>query len=112
MATMWLGPPNGGPLIAAAINSTSPTIALVAGAAGQIIRIFKIFLVVGGTTNLTFEDGSTALTGAIPMASNGSLTLDMDGTAWFTSSAGNALNLLNSGSVQVSGAVYYTQTSG
>lgn len=109
MAQVTIGPINGLALTAAVLTSTSSTIAAIAGVAGQIIRVYKLFLVVGGTTNLTFQDGPTALSGAIPLVANGSVTLDMDGQAWFTTSVGNAFNIGNSGSsVQVSGTVYYT----
>ena len=81
----------------------------VAGVTGQIIRVYKLFLVVGGTTTLTFQDGSTGLSGGLPMVVNGSIVLDMDGQPWFKTSSGNAFNISNSGNLQVSGTVYYTQ---
>lgn len=112
MSTVWMGPQNGSPLLTAPVTSASSTIAAIAAVSGQIIRVYKLFLVVGGTTNLTFEDGNNALSGAVPMVANGSITLDMDGTPWFTTSVGNAFNIANSGSVQVSGTVYYTVSTG
>ena len=36
------------------------------------------------------------------------ITLDLDGTPWFVCSQGNSFNIVNSGSVQVSGTIYYT----
>lgn len=114
MAQMWIGPQNGSPLQAAVINTTSTgNNTLISAATNQIIRVFKIFFVVGGTTNITMQDGaSTALTGAMPFVANGAFVLDNSGTPWFTSSAGNAIVLNQSGAVQISGAVYYTQNSG
>jgi hypothetical protein len=109
MTQVTIGPINGLALSTVVVNSTSGTIAAPAGVTGKIIRVYKLFLVVGGTTNITFQDGTTALSGPVPLIANGSITLDMDGQAWFTTSVGNAFNIGNSGSsVQVSGTVYYT----
>ena len=95
----------------AAINaSATGDNTLVAGVASQVIRAFKLFLVVSAATNLTFKDGGSALTGAIAMTANGSITLDLDPRyPWFTTSAGNSLVLGQSGSAQISGRVYYEQ---
>lgn len=113
MAQMWIGPQNGLPLSVSVVTSTSATVTGVAAITGQIIRVYKMFLVVGGTTNLTFQDGTTALSGALPFVANGSIILDNSGTPWFTTSVGNAFNIGNSGSsVQVSGTVYYTASTG
>jgi hypothetical protein len=106
--TVW--PIDGGPLFQAPINGASATVTVIAATAGTIFRVYKIWLVTGGPTNLTFEDGTTALDGPVPMLSNGSIVLDMDGWPWFTTSVGNAFNILNSGTAQISGTVYYTQT--
>lgn len=108
MTSVWLQPQNGYPILPAVINSSAATVPAVAAISGNIIRVYKIFFVVGGTTNLTFEDGSTALSGPMPFVANGSLVLDMNGTPWFTTSSGNAFNILNSGAASVNGTVYYT----
>lgn len=109
MANVSIGPAESGNSLSFAIVSSSATgIAAIAGITGQIIRVYKLFLVVGGATNLTFQNGSTNLSGALPMTTNGSIVLDMDGQAWFQTSQGNAFNINNSGNLQVSGTVYYT----
>jgi len=105
---VWIGPQNGLNFLPQNVNSTAATIAAPSGVTGQIIRVYKIFLVVGGATNITFQDGSTALCGALPMLANGAISLPNDGTPWFTTSSGNAFNIANSGGAQVSGIVYYT----
>ncbi len=84
--------------------------ALVAAVAGQIVQVYRIFFVVGGTTNLTFKDGaSTSLSGAMPFIANGAMVLDNSGDPWFTTTAGNAFILNSSSGVQISGTVYYLQ---
>ena len=109
MANVSLSPNDDSSTLSIAVVSSSATaIAAIAGATNSIFRVYKLFLVVGGTTTITFEDGSTALSGGLPLATNGSITLDMDGTPWFTTSRGNAFTIANSGNLQVSGAVYYT----
>ena len=97
-------------LIEAAINfSGTGDNELVSAVIGQRIRVHKLFLVVSADTNLTFKDGGSALTGAIGMKANGSVTLDIDTRyPWFTTTAGSAFVLSQSGTAQVSGRVYYS----
>lgn len=83
---------------------------IVSGVALQTIRVYKIFLVVGGVTNLTFKDGATGLTGAIPMLANGAFVLDFDTEPWFVTTAGNSFIINSSSGVQISGRCYYTQS--
>jgi hypothetical protein len=84
---------------------------IIAGAAGLIIRVYRFFVVVGGPTNLVYEDGTTALTGPIPLAANEAMVFTFDTKPWFTLSPGNSFQISNSSpGTQVSGRVYYTQT--
>ena len=110
MAGVSLQPFDGLGLQVAVVSATATAISAPAAVTSQIIRIYKLFLVSAGTTNITFEDGTTALSGALPLVANGSITLDLDGQPWFTCTKGNAFTISNSGGVQVSGAVYYTAT--
>ena len=89
-------------------SSAGGNIPAPAGQNGVIIRIYRVMLVLGGTTNITFQDGSTALSGAMPMLANGSFFLPMDGYPHFTTLAGNAFNINSSTAVQVSGTVWFT----
>ena len=104
-------------LLNAAINfSTAGQNIIITGAAGQIIRVFRIFFVVTTSGSITFENGGpgagfVALSGAIPFAANGSLVLDYEGEPWFTMSAGNNF-VMDTGATtpgQVSGTVYFTR---
>lgn len=111
MAGVNLEPADANAVLAtAAINSSSGTVTLVAASTGMIIRCYKIFFTVAGASNITFNDGTTALSGAVDLTAAGSaFTLTMDGQPWFQTSKGNALTITNSGSVSVQGQVYYTQ---
>jgi hypothetical protein len=83
---------------------------LVPGVTKKRIMCYRIFLVVADATNLTFKNGpNTNLSGAIPMVANGSLVLDISNVPWFQTTSGNDFILGSSGSVQVSGMVYYQQ---
>jgi hypothetical protein len=83
---------------------------LVAGVAGQIIQVFKIFFVVSAAATLTFKDGGSALTGAMSFTANGSLTFAFDTTPWFFASPGNSFVLTQTTTTaQVSGRIYYSQ---
>ena len=107
--TLW--PVDGGPLLASVVTSTSGTIAGVAAVTGSVLRIYRIWLVAAGATNLTFEDGATALSGAVPLTTSQQIFLPFDsGWPHFVTSAGNAFNIGNSGGVQISGTIWYTQS--
>lgn len=101
-------------LTAVAISSASTgDITIVAGVAGKVIRVWKIFFNIGAASNLTFKDGaSTSLSGAMNFPANGGLVLDHDSEAWFTATSGNAFIINQSGTAQISGACYYTQVPG
>jgi len=98
-------------LTAAAINfaASGDNTVIAAGGATQIIRVYRIFFVSAGTTNITFKSGaSVLLSGAMPFAANGSLTFSMEGEPWFTCGAGQAFVINNSAAIQISGTVYST----
>jgi hypothetical protein len=97
-------------LLTAPINfSTSGANSIVAGVAAQIIRVYRIIAMVGGSTSLTFEDGTTALSGPLPFATNEAIVLTFDTKPWYITSVGNPFQINSSSAVQVSGTVYYTQ---
>jgi hypothetical protein len=98
-------------LTSAAINfSASGLNAIVAAVAAKTTKIHRIFFKVNGATTITFQDGSTALTGPIQMLSNDSIILDFSGDPWFTGSTNTAFNLNSTNAVQVSGTVWYVQS--
>ena len=83
---------------------------LVSSIFDKQILIFRIFLVIAGSTTIIFKDGfSTPLTGPMPLAAGGSLTLDISALPWFQTSRGNSFVLNSSNGVQISGALYYQQ---
>lgn len=110
MPYIGIGPTDDMPFAISIVSSTAATITPVAAVAGTIVRVYKIFLISSGTAILTFQDGTTAVSGGVPLVANGSITLSGDGTPWFTTSPGNAFQIGNTGSgVTISGNVYYTQ---
>ncbi len=109
MAYVSLGPSGDMPLTIAVVSSSATTISVVSAVAGSVTAVYKLFLVVGGSTNITFLDGTTGLSGALPLTTNGSITLDLDGTPWFVTTPNAAFQIGNSGNLQVSGSVYYQQ---
>lgn len=70
------------------------------------IVVHRLWLVVGGATNLTFKDNLTS-PGAIPMAANGGITFDATGEPWMITDPNMALIINSSAAVQVSGCVHY-----
>lgn len=83
---------------------------LVSGVAKKKVSVYRLFLMVGGDTNLTFQDGvSVNLSGALPLLANGTIALDLSNVPWFQTSFGNDFVLNSTASVQVSGTLYYQQ---
>lgn len=81
---------------------------VVSGVAGNRILVFRIFFVVDGDTEITFQSGVvTELSGPIALVANGSITLDISNVPWFQTDAGKDFIISSSQSVQVSGTVYY-----
>lgn len=99
-------------LTAAAIDfATSGDNTIVAGVAGQTIRVYRVFFTVGAATNVRFGDTSPALfTGAMPTAANGGIVLELTGEPWFVTAIGAGLVVNSSNAVQVGGRVYYVQS--
>ena len=97
-------------LTSAVINfSGSGTNQIIAGVVGKIIRVYRLFLVSGGLTNLTFEDNTTPLSGAIPLLMGGGITLDYSGEPWYVCAQADAFNINSSSAVAVGGTIYYVQ---
>ncbi len=82
---------------------------IIAGVAGQVIRVWKIFFIAGASTDITYKDASSAKSGPLPFSSNEGMVLDFDTKPWITCLAGDAFVLNSTNAVQVSGMVYYTQ---
>src|SRR5271170_937446 len=91
------------PFISVAINlNSSGNNTLVAGVAGKIIRVYRLFFIVTSSTSITFQDASTALTGPMAFAANGGMVLDFDTKPWFTVAKGDSWVLNSTNAVQVS----------
>jgi len=101
----------GNDLTGAAINASSTgDNTIVSAVSGKNVLVFKIFFVSSAATTVTFKDGtSTNLTGAVTLAAGGSFVLDLDSEPWFTTTAGNAFIINQSGTAQLSGRAYYKQ---
>lgn len=107
---VYMAPAQANPLTQAPINfATSGNNTIVAAVAGKVVKVYRMTLTVGGATNITLYNGATALTGPIPLATNGSYVLDFSGIPWYTTTASNAFIINSSAAVQVSGALDYTQ---
>jgi hypothetical protein len=83
---------------------------LNAAVSAKTTRVFRIFLTVSAATVLTFLDGATALSGAMTFTSGGSFTLDLALEPWFVTSTNSAFVCSQSGTAQVSGCIYTTQS--
>lgn len=112
MAGIIYDAPTTARLSAATIDFTSTgDNTIVAAVASQTVRVHKMFLNVSTATNITFKSGAgTSLTGAMNFPANGGIVLDFDAEPWFLAASGAAFIINQSGTAQVSGRVYYTQS--
>lgn len=84
---------------------------LVAAAPGQVIRVYRMFIVFAAADTAYFRNGAAGagFTGAMTMTQGGSIVLDFDGEPWFETDDGVAFILNMTAGVQASGRIYYTQ---
>ncbi len=82
---------------------------IVTAVAGQVIRIWKLWIQVNGNVGITIKSGGTALAGTLILAQGGSWLFPRDGDPWFTCGTNEAFNIDADAAVQVSGRAYYTQ---
>lgn len=99
-------------LTATAINlSSTGSNTIVAGATGLKVRVYRLLLTTQAATTVTFQDGSSNLTGAIGLGANGAIVLDNTGDPWFQTGTGNTFALTQSATATITGAIWYTQTT-
>jgi hypothetical protein len=89
--------------------SASGNNTIIAAPSAGPIKVWKIWFTAGGAVNVTFQSGSTALSGgAVLTASGSSFTLYYDGSPHFVALPGSAFVINLSGAVALTGQVYYT----
>lgn len=100
----------GGPLLEAAIDNagSSGVFTIIPAAPQLIVRIYRLWLVIAAATVMQFLDGPQPLDGPFSCET---MVLDLDTYPWFTTMAGNPLNMSSSNAVQISGRAYYTQAT-
>ena len=97
--------------------STATTTQLVPLSGTTFIYVTSFTVIAGGTGNLTFEygtgtncgTGTTALTGAYPFVANGGIAMGTGNGMVLKVPAGNALCVVTSAAVQMSGSLSYQQ---
>ena len=97
-------------LSAVVSKATAADHEIIAAVAGKQIKVHGYMLVAAGAVNVTWKNGTTALTGAMTMAAGTPIDADQgsDYAWWFLLDTNTALNLTLSGAVQVSGHVSYS----
>jgi hypothetical protein len=107
----YINASNGTPLLAEAvsISSSGNNTVVAAGTASQIIRVYRLLLVPTAAVTITLQDGgSTALSGAMPLAANQVFLLPFDTDPWVITSPGNAFIAKLGSGVAVNGMCFFT----
>ena len=100
---------NSSPLSSAVINiGSSGANTVITGQTDKIIRVFRLAMVPFTSVTATIKDGSTSLTGPMPLGANQELLLGFDTQPYFIGTPGNAFIVNLSSGVPVGGVVYYT----
>jgi len=97
------------PVMASIVATTVGDNMIVAAGTGKI-RVLALHIVLAVTGTARFEDGAggTALTGAMDVAANGSVTLPFNPVGWFETTAATLLNLeLTGASNEAMGCLTY-----
>lgn len=90
---------------AAGLNTVIP------GTPGLVTRIYHYTFIAEGSTSLTFRDGATAYSGAMPLVSTQGLTFDAPGGIYpITLAAGADWVISNLNAIGIRGFVIYTQS--
>ena len=82
---------------------------VIAGVLGKTIKILQLLLVGGGNVNITLKSGTTALSGAIPLAANSAFSLNYNQLP-LSCNSGDAFIITADAGSQVSGIVWYVQS--
>lgn len=91
--------------------STADT-AIVTGVASQTIRILGVMI--GSTAAQTWKFKSSTATDLMPFfptAAGGTFVLPITGQPWFVTTTGDTLYIIQSTGLQISGKLWYTQSS-
>src|SRR6266576_3432279 len=96
--------------LTAPINaSSSGNNTIIPAVSGVGYKIWKLWLISAGTVNVTYFDGANALSGPVGLFLSSQQFLPYDGTAYVSTSLGNAFIINLSAPIQVSGTCYYTR---
>lgn len=98
-------------LASVSISANGDNTILAVGSPATPFYVFRLLLLAASAVNIVFKDGSTALSGAIPVPTTEALVMLFDGEPWFTVTKGNAFVGNLSTNVQVTGMVYYTTSA-
>lgn len=94
----------------AVINeSTAASNEIVAAVAGKRIIVLNYVLMAGGTVDVTWQSAATALSGAMPLVANAGIATTDAENGLLETAVGEALNLLSSAAIQVSGHLTYVE---
>lgn len=94
----------------AAINfSNTGDNTVIAADAVSPIFVWRIIATSGGSTALTFKEGSTAVSGAEVFVANGAIYQQYDGAPLYQCNPGDAFVINQSGTASIQGTVWYTK---
>ncbi len=99
--------------LSSAVINTSSTgdSVIVSTVSSQTVRVYRMFFVVSAATTLSFKSGgATSLTGVMTFTAGGSFAIDFSGEPWFITTSGQAFIINQTGTAQISGVCYYTQS--
>ncbi len=88
---------------------------IIAGQAGLLIRVWKLWFIIGtlstfgAVDSISFKDANVVLGGPAPFPAGVGAIWDFDTKPWWTCAVGDSFIINQSGSALIGGAAYYTQ---
>ena len=108
---LWQGTTSLTPLFASISFATSGAQTIATSVASASIRVLQWNVVCASTTSLQWRSGTSALTGLMPFAANGGISVPFSPVGLFQATSGSSLVLFNEAASSVGGSIVYLRST-
>src|SRR3990167_5671514 len=108
---LWQGTTSLTPLFASISFATSGAQTIATSVAAASIRVLQWNAVCASTTSLQWRSGTSALTGLMPFAANGGISVPFSPVGLFQATSGSSLVLFSESASSVGGSIVYLRST-
>jgi len=108
---LWQGTTSLTPLFGSISFATSGAQTIATSVAAASIRVLQWNVVCASTTSLQWRSGTSALTGLMPFAANGGISVPFSPVGLFQATSGSSLVLFNESASSVGGSIVYLRST-